>query len=1046
MGKITKAENVVWDVIFHIDQFSDGVLAGWAHTPANESLVLYLEVNSQEVLVFKADDYREDLKVAGKAEGMCSFIINYSKYIEVNQTSHISLLAKKDALTKVMLSEDILISDSSPTVEDPQEAIKGHFDGYDSSTIWGWAYSEESNEPLELILSINEEDYLTLRADKFREDLKEANFNDGISAFNAVLDFQNIVHNFGGDAVLRIKESITRKEISNSPQVIAQPELRWGVDVYSDDTFAGWVVDVNNENLQLKLNVYIDDKLTGVVPANFERTDLLGIGIENCNHGFHINFAQFSNGKNLFRVRIEIEYDKTYLIGEEKEMFSFQGKIKELTDLQTYLREQQYDSIAIEKDRLVKSIIPGLIDLCREQRQVPVSSMLPISVCVKQPEIAIVVPIYKGVEETLNCLNSVLQSNNQQSYRLIAINDCGPEAEMQPALEALANDFNFELLYNEDNLGFVGTVNRGMKLSVGHDVILLNSDTVVPNGWLDAIASVAASSPTIGTVTPISNNATICSYPNFCLDNELPNGYDVNQLAELCADNIETPVELPTAHGYCMFIKRETLDEVGYFDEQKWGKGYAEENDFSLRSSKLGWKHVVTNKTFVHHLGSVSFAEDTEGFIATNLEKLNGMYPDYPMLVQKFIHNDPVRKLRKELGKKLLKAELETGEVLFSAKGKSILFVSLTIGGGTKVATDDLAKLLNEEGQSVFMLTTKDNKIWELSSHIDNATAQFDIRTERDELIAFLKDLDVWHIHYHHVLEFGKSVWDLPKELGCEYDVTLHDYFSICPRVNFLTTNNVFCGEPDEDGCRKCLNEVGVHDSSFLRLNDVGGDITDWRAYFNEKLSGARKVITPSKDTKTRIETYIPLTNVEALYHPENVETISIIKEPKLEGESINIGFIGAIGPHKGLQVIKDLAEEISQSGRNIKITVVGYTSDDTYFDQYDFVSITGRYNQAELKEIMSENKIDVIFLASIWPETFGYTYSEVIRLGYPVVSFNHGAIVERSVGVRAVKILDLNDSIACIIEDIESLLREKFKFELEVGLKYSSVLENYYN
>jgi GT2 family glycosyltransferase/glycosyltransferase involved in cell wall biosynthesis len=930
-------------------------------------------------------------------------------------------------------------------VKNTNKKIKGHFDEYDGSNIRGWACSKENASPLNLCLYINDKEYFTFSADKFRQDLKDPSLHNGYVAFTEPLDIQKVVSEFGCGSILRIKDRASGEELADSPKILKKPDLKWFVDIYSDDEFSGWVVDVNNLSLHIKINVYINDEPVGVVAATLERADLVNMGIGDCHHGFHIDFSHFSKGRELFKIKFEIEYGDTYLLGKEKEVFSFQAKLKELTELQHYLRINNYGEQSIEKNYLVKLILPSLIDACREQRNVPTDGIFLVNKVEAKPEIAVVVPVYKGVQETLNCLNSVLNSQNNQVYLLIVINDCGPEEEMQPALEALANKFNFELLYNKKNLGFVGTVNRGMKLSVGHDVILLNSDTVVADGWLDAIASVAVSSATIGTVTPMSNNATICSYPSFCFDNELPSGYDVNQIAALCKDNIEAPVELPTAHGYCMFIKRIVLNEVGYFDEQKWGKGYGEENDFSLRASKFGWKHVLTNKTFVHHLGSVSFASDTEGFIATNLEKLNNLYPDYPMLVQKFIREDPVRRLRKELGKKLLKNELTNKEILLPAKGKSMLFVSLSIGGGTKVATDDLAKLLHEEGQSVFMLTTKDNLIWEVSSHITNATAQFDISSDYAEFIVFLKELHVWHVHYHHVLEFGQSVWNIPNEIDCEYDVTIHDYFSVCPRVNLVTENDVFCGEPTEKGCGECLKKMGVHDSSFLQLDDLGGSIKEWRGYFFKKLAGARKVITPSKDTKSRIEKYLPLQNIEALNHPEMVEVIKFKGKPKTKNGNINIGFIGAIGPHKGLQVIKDLANEIASSNSDAKITIVGYTSDDGYFEGHDFVKITGPYKQADLKETMLKEEIDVIFLASIWPETFCYTYSEVIRLGYHVVALPIGAIPERMVGNdRAIIAADLAP--LSLLKSIESFAKQEYRdYELSVGKSYHGIIDNYY-
>ena len=41
--------------------------------------------------------------------------------------------------------------------------------------------------------------------------------------------------------------------------------------------------------------------------------------------------------------------------------------------------------------------------------------------------------------------------------------------------------------------------------------------------------------------------------------------------------------DIPTAHGFCMYIKREAIDDLGLFDEETFGKGYGEENDFSYR-------------------------------------------------------------------------------------------------------------------------------------------------------------------------------------------------------------------------------------------------------------------------------------------------------------------------------------------------------------------------------------------------------------------------------------------------------------------------------
>ncbi|WP_238322356.1 glycosyltransferase [Vibrio mexicanus] len=264
----------------------------------------------------------------------------------------------------------------------------------------------------------------------------------------------------------------------------------------------------------------------------------------------------------------------------------------------------------------------------------------------------------------------------------MVINDCSPEPELTVRLRELSQVLPFTLIENKSNLGFVQTVNKGMRISNKNDVLLLNSDTVVTSYWLDRILETAASDSSIGTVTPFSNNATICSYPRFCADNELPSSATLEELAAVVSQN-EGIVDLPTAHGFAMFIKREALDEVGLFDDQKWGKGYAEENDFSLRASRLGWRNVMATNAFVHHLGSVSFAEDSESFIAKNLQKLNGIYPDYSLSVQRFIAEDPIRLHRNNIALSLMESEVSKLENLTDEYQGSYLFASLSIGGGT---------------------------------------------------------------------------------------------------------------------------------------------------------------------------------------------------------------------------------------------------------------------------------------------------------------------------------------------------------------------------
>src|SRR5262249_32037148 len=142
---------------------------------------------------------------------------------------------------------------------------------------------------------------------------------------------------------------------------------------------------------------------------------------------------------------------------------------------------------------------------------------------------------YRGIDETLACIDSVLAAKNATPIELLVLDDASPEPALSRELSLRARRGDFVLLVNDTNLGFVGTVNRGMRWRDDRDVILLNSDPEVYGDWVDRIRAAAYRHPDVGTVTPLSNNATICSYPRFCEDNTLPRGTGAAELDAIAA-------------------------------------------------------------------------------------------------------------------------------------------------------------------------------------------------------------------------------------------------------------------------------------------------------------------------------------------------------------------------------------------------------------------------------------------------------------------------------------------------------------------------------
>ena len=261
--------------------------------------------------------------------------------------------------------------------------------------------------------------------------------------------------------------------------------------------------------------------------------------------------------------------------------------------------------------------------------------------------IDIVIPAYRGEAETRACVESVLASRLEGPHEVIVIDDASPEPRLSAWLRGLSG---ITLIHHAGNRGFVATANEGMRLHPDRDVVLLNSDTEVAPGWLDRIAAHARKDERVGTVTPFSNNATICSYPRTLERNDLPKGATTASLdrAFACA-NPGLSAEIPTAVGFCMFITRECLDRVGLFDEARYGAGYGEEVDFCMRASRAGFRHVVAADVFVRHAGEVSFGNTGAERRARAQAIVDELYPEFQPRVRDFIARDPLAPLRERV-------------------------------------------------------------------------------------------------------------------------------------------------------------------------------------------------------------------------------------------------------------------------------------------------------------------------------------------------------------------------------------------------------------
>ncbi len=264
----------------------------------------------------------------------------------------------------------------------------------------------------------------------------------------------------------------------------------------------------------------------------------------------------------------------------------------------------------------------------------------------------IILPVYNGADVLPACFDSLLRTLPTDS-RVALVDDASPDPAVAPLIEGFARAaaFRVDIVRNPRNLGFVATVNGAMAATRA-DVVLLNSDTIVTPGWLEALSRCGASDPAIATATPWSNNAEICSLPAFCRSNPMPD--DIDRVAGVIAGvSSRTYPELPTGVGFCMFVSRAALDALGDFDAATFGRGYGEENDFCRRAARHGWRNVLCDDAYVAHVGHASFADVNLLPGGVNQARLESRYPDYSRLVAEFIARDPLATLRERITQRL---------------------------------------------------------------------------------------------------------------------------------------------------------------------------------------------------------------------------------------------------------------------------------------------------------------------------------------------------------------------------------------------------------
>lgn len=644
-----------------------------------------------------------------------------------------------------------------------------------------------------------------------------------------------------------------------------------------------------------------------------------------------------------------------------------------------------------------------------------------------RPPVDVVVPVYGARRETIACLESVLR-HATGDWRLVVVDDASPDAELVPWLDALAaRDPRVTLLRNAENLGFVRTANHGMRHAGERDVLLLNSDTVVAAGFLERLADAVYADATTGIVSPLSNNATILSVPVFCRPNVLPDGHTVDSFADLIArTSLRLRPELPTAHGFCMYVRAEVLERVGLFDAERFPRGYGEENDLCERALDAGFRIRVADDVFVYHAGEASFGEETHRLRTSNDVVLEGLHPGYFAKVARFVEANPLAPIQQTVECALRRdaASREPALLVLLHESFDRPF------GGTEHHVHDLVGALalprvivavpRADGIDLTEVLAGDVREplrWRVA--LERPIERFEhTRPDVDAALAEIVRLfGVGAVHVQHPLNWPADLGRTLAGLGVPWVVTAHDYYSVCPNPNLV----------DPSSGRPCCLDPSVAPGACLRAlfgtfglpapNDAGETLARHRTDLGELLTGAEVVLFPSETARDVVLRFQALDRARTQVVPHGYAAAR--PAPRAPSATpVRVALLGQIAyAIKGADAYPLLLDQTRH------LPIEWHVFGDAHAFGYaarlraDRLVLHGPYARDRIAGLLADARIDVVVLLPNWPETFSYTLSEALLAGVPVIAASQGALAERLAGSDAGILVDDVDGAAAALE-----------------------------
>lgn len=610
-------------------------------------------------------------------------------------------------------------------------------------------------------------------------------------------------------------------------------------------------------------------------------------------------------------------------------------------------------------------------------------------------KLSVILPYYSGVEALSRLLISVEQAvcsaKNPYFSELIIIDDNPESTDQREVLLPFVEKqvVPTKMLWNEENIGFVSSVNRGFaRANEEHDILLLNSDTIVYPGFFDhffqAVSFLETSHISWASITPFTNAGTIATIPELGQEHHhFPGQCKPETLAKVCSELFrayDQLPEIPVGVGFCMLIHRQALTQVGTFSEI-FSPGYGEETQWCLRARELGFKHFLLPQVFVYHEGGGSFSERKASLVERATRIVSQQYPEYQNVLQQYLSAPESYVPHHMVAPYYQVLSLLTHhKVAVHLAHKSL---NATIGGVERYIQEAMRYARDHFGVSSILI----HPIVELGSqmyqvYVDEQYFTSLSLASLEWMFSFLSKheiIQVESVTLQHAMNWNYAeligLSGHLKRLSHRQNVLVHDYYLICRQHNLLWNGEKFCDAP-----RETVN-------SLCGTCEFGTSVSEHRAQMRAVLANFTSFVCPSESAKRIFCSVYPELLESCEVHPHYLLEDATKLEPGLlsanAGGKVSILFLGAMGKNKGIDHFAGL---LARFGKKFSWVTVGI---ENRFAQNPLVRHL-HYNYQEganLKEMLQALQPAFLFAGSITKETFSYTLCEALEAGIPVLT-----------------------------------------------------------